>query len=484
VIAARPYRGRVLRRLLPLLLLVAALAVPAAAAARPNVVVIMTDDQTVADLASMPNTRHLIGDAGVTFRNSFVSLSQCCPSRATFLTGQYAHNHHVLTTQPPFGGFPAFDDSQSLAVWLQRAGYATALVGKYLNGYGRTDPRYVPPGWTEWHGLLGPSTYRYTGFTFNSDGRLRTMPGWYETDAISRIGADIVRRRARGGPPLFLWMTYVAPHVGVPHDILDPLWLKSAVPSSMFRDAFLGTQMPRTAAFDEADVSDKPAAIRDHRPLGARNIALLTETWQKRQESLLSVDQGVVRIVRALRAAGALRNTLLVFTSDNGYMTGQHRVAFGKILPYEPSIRVPLMVRGPGIPAHQARSQLVFNGDLAPTILGVAGARAPWQTDGESLLPVIRDAGLPDDRDILLEGPPAGRLSSRPRFTGLRTPGHLYVEHETGEVELYDLRRDPDELRNLAGTPAAASLQPELAHRLELLRHCSGLACRSGSFSR
>jgi N-acetylglucosamine-6-sulfatase len=468
-----------MRRLLPLLvLLVVVLPAAPAVARRPNVVVITTDDQTVADMASMPNTRRLIGAAGVTFRNSFVSLSQCCPSRATFLTGQYAHNHGVLTTQPPFGGFPAFHDRQTLAVWLQNAGYATALVGKYLNEYGHADPHYVPPGWTEWHGLLGPAVYRYTGFVFDRDGRTEPWPGWYSTDAITRIGADVIRRRAGARRPLFLWMTYVAPHVGTPHDLLLPEWLKAAVPSPMFADSFLGTTLPRDASFDEADVSDKPAAIRAHPPLGPREVALLTETWRRRQESLLSVDQGVVRIVRALRAAHALKDTLLIFTSDNGYMTGQHRIGFGKILPYEPSIRVPLLMRGPGIPAAASRSQLVWNGDLAPTILDVAGGRAAWATDGESLLPFVRDAARPGRRDILLEGPPQDRLSSTPRFTGLRTPRHAYVEHADGEVELYDLRRDPDELDNLAGTPAAAALQHRLAARLEELRHCAGPDCR------
>ncbi len=473
-----------LRRLvswLPLTLL-AALAgiVPAAGAAtaRPNVVVIETDDQTVADLASMPHTRRLIGGAGATFANAVVSLSQCCPSRATFLTGRYAHNHGVLTTQPPFGGFPAFDDAESLAVWLRRAGYATALVGKYLNGYGRDDPTYVPPGWSDWHALLGPSTYRFTGFRLNDDGRVRAFPGSYQSDVLAARSERFVRRAAAAHRPFFLWTTYVAPHIGSPHDLRLPPGARTAVPSPLFADALLGVRMPRSPAFDEADVSDKPADIRRRRPLRPREEALLEAIWRKRQQALQSVDWDVLRMVRTLRRAGVLDDTLLIFTSDNGFLLGEHRVRESKVLPYEPSIRVPLLLRGPGIPRGVTRDQLVWNGDLAPTILAATGARAAWPTDGRSLWPFLRDGAARSDRAVLLEGPPHGRRSSAPRFTGLRTRGHLYVEHLGGEIELYDLRRDPFELDNLAGRPEAAALQTRLSRRLARLRHCAGAACR------
>ena len=451
-----------------------------ALAARPNVVVIETDDQTAADLASMPQTQRLIGDEGVTFANSFVSLSQCCPSRATFLTGQYAHNHAVRSTEPPFGGFGAFEDSESLAVWLRRAGYETSLVGKYLNQYGKDDPTYVPPGWSDWHGLLGPSTYRFQGFAASDGGRARHYPGSYQTDVLTARSEQFVQRSASAGRPFFLWTTYVAPHLGGPRDLFAPQGFGTTVPSPLFANAFTGTTMPRTPAFDEADVSDKPAAIRNRRRLNPREHALLDNVWRERQQSLLSVDQGVRRIVRALERAGVLDDTLLVFTSDNGYLIGEHRVRESKVLPYEPSIRVPLLMRGPGIPRGVTRSQLVWNGDLAPTILEATGARAAWPTDGMSLLPFARDPSARSGRDILLEGPSLPRTGGKPQFTGLRTAGHLYAEYRSGEVELYDLRRDPYELRNLAGTPVIAPLQRELAARLERLRDCAGAAWRAG----
>lgn len=445
---------------------------------RPNVVVITTDDQTIDDMASMPQTRALIGARGVTFDQSVVSLSQCCPSRATFLTGQYAHNHGVRSTNRPFGGFWAFDDSESLAVWLQRAGYATALVGKYLNGYASADRHYVPPGWTDWHGLLGPSTYQFFGFSMNDDGAVRSFPGQYQTDVLTSVSEDVIQRHA-GRRPFFLWTTYVAPHIGGPRALLEPRRPESTVASPFFDGALLGRTQPRPPSYDEADVTDKPRAIRRLPRMGPRMKADVAASWRERQQSLLSVDDGVARIVRALRETGVLDDTLLVFTSDNGYMVGEHRVRSGKVLPYEPSIRVPLLMRGPGIPAGEHRSQLVWNGDLAPTIAAATGAEPTLPLDGQSLWPVLRDPEAPGAAEVLLEGPPKGASDSRPRFTGLRTPRWAYVEHAlTGERELYDLESDPFELRNVAGSPAVAEVEAELAARLEAERHCAGAACR------
>jgi N-acetylglucosamine-6-sulfatase len=465
-----------IRRSLTLAAAMLALAAPATALARPNVVVIETDDQTVSDLASMPQTRAIFEPHGVTFRNSFVSESQCCPSRATFLTGLYAHNHRVLSTNPPFGGFTAFDPSESLAVWLQRAGYATALIGKYFNGYGKDDPTYVPPGWTEWHGLEGPSVYSFFGFAINNDGHVRSYPGEYETDVLTRLSERFIRRRAHEGRPFFLWTTYVAPHIGGPPQLAGS-GTATTVPSPLFAGAFLGRTFPMTPAFDEADVSDKPAAIARRKPLTPRRVDIAEQVWRLRQESLLSVDAGVVRLVAALRDAGALRDTLLVFTSDNGFLIGDHRVRDSKVLPYEPSIRVPLLMRGPGIPAGQTRGQLVWNGDLAPTILDATGTTAAWELDGQSLLPFARSAALPGPRQILLEGPPRGN-SSTPRFTGLRTRHRVYVEYSDGERELYDLRTDPYELDNRAHDPALAGVVSRLAQRLATLRGCAAADCR------
>jgi arylsulfatase A-like enzyme len=459
-----------MRRVLALLLLL--LTAPAtAAAASPNVVVVETDDQTVADLAVMPETRSLIGAAGVTFTRSFVSMSECCPSRATFLTGQYAHNHGVLGNERPYGGFTRLRGAETLPVWLQRAGYATGLVGKYLNGYGSTDRYLVPPGWTDFEGLIGRSTYRFFDFTMNVNGALETTFDEYQTDAITERAVDFVQRNA--GRPFFLWTTYVAPHSGGPTELDDPVPYKSTVPAPRHFGAFTGEPLPRPPSFNEADVSDKPPLIR-HRPsLRPREIAAITETRRQRLASLLAVDEGVERIVETLQATGTLADTVLVFTSDNGWMAGEHRIASGKRVAYEPSIRVPLLIRGPGFPAGSRRSDLVWNGDLAPTILALTGGHPAFPLDGRSLL-------APPDRDpraILLEGPAAPRTLGLPQFTGLRTRRYKYVEHLFGARELYDLRRDPYELTNLARLPRMAGVKSRLAHRLAQLRGCAGPSC-------
>jgi arylsulfatase A-like enzyme len=452
-------------------------AAPVAHAA-PNVVVIETDDQVVGDLAAMPQTRALIADAGVTFDNSFVSLSLCCPSRATFLTGQYAHNHGVRSISPPWGGFSKLHGSETLAVWLQRAGYSTGLVGKYLNGYGGN---VVPPGWTDFQGLLSSSTYRFFDYTMNVNG-VREHFGDdvadYQTDVLTQRSLDFIREHTGDGAPFFLWTTFVAPHVGQPHDLQDPIGVKSTVPAPRDWNAFAGALLPRPPSFDEADVSDKPPSVRYRPRLSRWRIAAIANTYRQRLASLLAVDEGVGRIVDALRAAGQLDNTLLIFTSDNGFMVGEHRIPGGKVVPYEPSIRVPLLMRGPGIPAGVHRAQLAFNGDLAPTILDAAHARAGLALDGRSLLPFARSARVHSGRAILIEAPPGNRTNGLPMFTGLRTPRYKYVQYLHGARELYDLRRDPWELDNLAGKRSAAGVQRRLARRLARLRGCAGADCR------
>jgi arylsulfatase A-like enzyme len=450
-----------------------------AAAARPDIVVIETDDQRTDEMSSLPQTERLIGRHGLTFTNSIVSESQCCPSRTTLLTGEYAHNHRVLDTNPPFGGYTAFRPRESLAVWLRRAGYDTALVGKYLNGYGKAHPRVVPPGWTDWHGLEGPSVYRFFGFRTNDDGTVHTRPGRYETDTLTGIAERFLHRRARNPRPFFLWLTYVAPHIGGPPDPFAVRPHGATVASPIFANAFLGARMPRSPAFDELDVSDKPKAIRNRPRIGPREADRIEGAWRTRRQALGSVDEGVVRVLRALRRAGRLAHTLIIFTSDNGFLLGEHRVRSGKVLPYEPSIRVPLLMRGPGVPAGRTSHRLVWNGDLTPTILRAAGARAAWPLDGASLWPFIHHPGRTGDRAVELEGPPFGKRDPAPRFTGVRTRRYVYVEWTfTGERELYDLRRDPYELRNLAGTRAARGLRARLAGTLRRLRGCVGPACR------
>src|SRR5512133_624022 len=330
-----------------------AAAKPQAQAERPNVLVIETDDQTQAEMSVMPQTQQLIGGDGVTFPNNFVNYSLCCPSRSTLLTGQYAHNHGVRSNQPPNGGFDKLDSTNTLAVWLQRAGYYTGLIGKYLNGYEahRADPGgpLIPPGWSEFHGST--VTYDYYGYQLNESGVLNTYgstsddpdnppdPSLYSTDVYTAKAVDFINRAAPSTQPYFLWLTYLAPHSGGPNPAGNHC-AGSAKPALRDLHAFDSTPLPQPPSFNEADVSDKPPSIRAIQPFDAAAVSDITRFYRCRRASELAEDQGVAQIMAALSASGELDNTLVIFTSDNGFMHGEHRVKSGKIVPYEESIRV------------------------------------------------------------------------------------------------------------------------------------------------
>jgi arylsulfatase A-like enzyme len=445
-----------------------------AAPARPNVLVIETDDQTVESMRVMDNVNSLLGDRGTTFSNSFVNYALCCPSRATFLTGQYAHNHQVMNNVPPQGGFAKFQElhgDNNLAVWLQDAGYYTGMIGKYLNGYSN-DPR-VPPGWSEWQ-AVAPDEQDVYDYTLNQRGTLihrGTAPADFKQDVLTRRAVDFVDRRAPARP-FFLWLTYTAPHGAGPDPNPNPPGDcgNTAKPAPRHAHAFDSEPLPRPPSFNEADVSDKPVAIRNLPRFTAPGIADIQRRYRCRLESLLSVDEGVKAIVDELATQGELANTLLVFTSDNGFFHGEHRIATGKTRIYEESVRVPLVMRGPGIPQGATVDDLVINADLAPTIVDVAEATPRLVMDGRSLIPIARNPGIAQGRQLLIE---------QPTFSAIRTERYKYAEYDTGEKELYDLQHDPFELQSRDGAPTYAARQARLADRLHDLESCSGASCRT-----
>jgi arylsulfatase A-like enzyme len=455
-----------------------ATAVGGSAGARPNVVVVMTDDQSLESLRVMPNTRELIGRAGVVFRESFVNYSRCCPSRATFFTGQYAHNHGVLSNGPPNGGYERLRTSNWLPGWLKAAGYRTVHIGKFLNKYGERDPLEVPPGWSEWYATVDPTTYRYWGYTLNENGRLKSYgregdPASYSTDLFARRAVDAIERLAPQPQPFFLSVAFLAPHTGGPLEPGDPVAGSTPAVAPRHRGIFADEPLLRTPSFDELDVSDKPGRVRRLPSLRPVEIALIRGRYRQRLESLLAVDEGVASIVDALRASGKLDNTLVIFTSDNGYFQGEHRIPDGKLQLYEPSIRVPLLMRGPGIPAGGVARELVTNADLAPTVLEAADVRPGLPQDGRSLLPL---AGRPDlnwRRALLLEGGNGRGLNA----FGIRTPRFMYAEYDSGERELYDLDEDPYQLSSRHRDPRYAGVLAMLVRRLDSLRRCRGASC-------
>ena len=469
---------------------------PEARGARPNVVVLMTDDQTVSDLEVMHHTRRLLGRHGISFADSYVSYPVCCPSRATYLSGQYAHNHHVMGLYPPSGGYARFDRGNSLPVWLEHAGYATAHIGKYLNGYGSELPADVPPGWTEWYGAVDKSTYEMWGYTLNENGELHTYgspfvqdPRLYQTDVFRRRAVSFIRRRAPARRPFFLSVAFVAPHHEVPFVRARTGHLVRPAPRDA--GALDYDPLPASPAFAEASIADKPAFLRRHGPLDAQEIAMIAARRRDRQESLLAVDDAVKAIVAALRRSGELNNTYILFTSDNGYMQGEHDVPSGKMLPYEPSTAVPLLLRGPGIPAHTVSHELVANIDLAPTILDAANARPGKPVDGRSLLPFAREPRKRSRRPLLHETGGRRYILARDEDLGgaadlrrvmsyraVRTRRWLWVEYHDGARELYDRRADPDELHSLHADPSYRVVRARLHRILRRLDTCRGEACR------
>lgn len=486
---------------------------------RPNLLVIEADDMRTDDLRWMPRTRRLLGEQGLTFHNSFSNNPLCCPSRASFLTGRHSHNHRVLSHVEPYG-FSSFDDSTTIATALQGVGYRTALVGKYLNGYGITptyltreeSTRYVPPGWTQWYGGLDDTTYRvdatslggtysYFHLTSNVNGEVQDWPGEYNTDVTARQTQDMISAFDRRGDarPWFVWWTPVAPHHGGPREADDPgttvrpgggavAWVTPARPGYVkgrFDDRIpRGSGVPADGE-PEAQRSDKPRWLRGHPPLTADELTALRNVTRQRAESLAVLDDRVAETLAHLRRLGEATETLVVFTSDNGYYLGEHRKRQGKITLYEPSARVPLLMRGPGVEPGD-RFAPISTVDLAVTLARLAGARLP-QADGADLrhllaadtawrTPVVLEGRMPESSYAL-----AGDLAAD--WDGLTTSAvrvgrFKLIRYATGETELYDLARDPLELEAL---PAGAAPAVRLAmERLwQERRACAGARCRT-----
>jgi N-acetylglucosamine-6-sulfatase len=491
-----PVRRSRLLLLLSLVVAAAAIALPAlrpgrapAAFERPSVVVIMTDDQTYQDMAAMPQTRALIGAAGARFTRYYVSTPLCCPSRATYLTGQYGHNNGVHNNTPPHGGVGALDAQHTLPVWLHAAGYRTSHIGKYLNGYGLHRKPDIPPGWSDWHGTVDKSTYQMYGYKMFENGTVNTYgnfdvedPALYQTDVLRQKAVQSIEATAPDDP-LFLSLMFVAPHgeVETPGSTTQP-YVRPA-PRDVGR--FRHLREPRSFR-GERDVRDKPPYIRRLQRTSASTAARVRSDFRSRRESLIAVDEAVAAVIGALQRTGRLASTYVLFTSDNGFFQGEHRIVKGKYLAYDPSSHVPLLIRGPGIPPGTVSGELVANTDLAPTVLDATGATADIPVDGRSVLPFARDPRLRTRRPVLHEGLVPGdidrdnapRMHRVPRYHAIRTARYLYVEWQGGARELYDLAHDPLENHSRHRDRRYRRVRRSLHRELARLRNCVGDVCR------
>jgi N-acetylglucosamine-6-sulfatase len=500
---------------------------------RPNILVVMTDDQAKADVSKMPNVKRLLAKHGTTFADAIDSFPLCCPSRATFITGQYAHNHGVAGNFYPFGWYGMKHRANILPAWLQSAGYRTALIGKWLNGYGARDAHgEVPAGFDIWRGLLDVSAYDYYNFVMNQNGKLKTWgdadfarklvefakievspnPGglqgvfaqlakffgpapytyWgsedpddYSPDVTGKVTEDLVRAEGKSKKPFFIWWSPAAPHR---EDVATTLMGRPGRdprPAPRYASKSSSYKLPKPASFNEPDFADKPSNMRNAAPsMTDAQIHQLQLDYEGRIGSLRAVDDHVKQLIATLKATHQLENTLIVFVSDNGWLQGEHRITGDKFLPYEESVRIPLIVRGPGVPAGKTVKGQVANIDFAPTLVDAANAKAGRTMDGVSLLPTIRNPHKRPKRTFeiealerLFEGDIPVNAWDRP-YKGVRTDRYTYVVYtETGEKELYDRRKDPHQLTNIAGDPAYAKIQAKLATQLAKLDRCKGRSC-------
>jgi N-acetylglucosamine-6-sulfatase len=479
-----------MRYLLALALLLAS---TAASFAAPNIVVVMTDDQATGSLRYMPKLQKLIAEQGITFDNSFVNLSLCAPSRVSFMTGEAAHNHGIKANSPlDKGGWESFKDREpdALPVWLQRAGYDTALVGKYLNRYGQQDtfgallgwagntfgidvkgpkvgnPRdWVPPGWDLWYAFTG-SRVRYFDYEINENGAILdfgSSPGDYSTDVLAGRAVRFIEDQQGTAKPFFMYVATKAAHAQGAR----------AIPAPKYETAFADVPLPENSAFNERSLARKRLKAPH---LKQKRKDELTLAYRAALRSLQSVDDLVADIVGALERTGQLDHTVIIYTSDNGFLFGEHRL-IGKSAAYEESIKVPLLMRGPGIPAGETRAQLVSNLDVVATIVDLAHAHPGVPLDGRSLVPLFGSAEVPWRGALLFESPVNRFEPARNRYTGVRTPTRKYVKYDGGFEELFDLAADPHELSNEAANPVYAGDLATLRALEEKLKSCAGDGC-------
>ncbi len=489
-----------------------------------NIVFILTDDQSANELSAMPNVQSLIGAKGATFRRGYVPYPLCCPSRASLLTGEYMHNHLVRGNVPPFGGWDTFrpQEANALPVWTKDAGYYNLHIGKYLNGYAGVlaTPLPVPTAWDEWYGKIseGPLYFNYQLIEKTAPADTPELEfygdqaGEYQTDVLGDKAVGFVDGLSGAQSPFLMNLWFNAPHS--PYD-----------PAPRHIGSLSTAPLPALQAFNEKDVSDKPKWLRKQSKKRLSKGLKKTITFERRRrlEMLRSVDEAVGELVAELESEGVLDDTYIVFASDNGFFRGEHRIAGGKYLAYDPSSKVPLMIRGPGIPAGSVSDELVSTLDITQTIVEIATGSTDPALDGRSLIPYAQNNSLRSTRPLLIEadtGPGNGspgfdpesasasgavkaqeaRVAGRrgvkdldqekmasksvangnfaPAYRAIRTDRYLYVLYGNGQSELYDMKRDPAQQNSLHKDRRFRPVRKWLFTHLVAFGTCAGPSCR------
>jgi N-acetylglucosamine-6-sulfatase len=418
---------------------------------RPDIIVILTDDERIRTLRWMPHVWRDVVEKGRRFSNGMVPTSVCCPSRASILTGLFAHSTSVWSN---FKGWPRFRaagmERRTVAVWLRRVGYRTGLVGKYLNEFGGSTK---PPGWAIWHSFIGSNGSYYDYQLLNTNGGLTSYgsaPSDYSTDVLGRYAVRFLRSTP-ADRPLFLYFAPFAPH-------------GPSTPAP--RDAFIPSPLRPFSRpnFNEFDVSDKPPWIRSL-PFVSR--AGVDASRGNEYRSLQAVDRAVHRIIEVQKARSRLRNTLLIVLSDNGEMWGEHRIV-GKFVPYDSATRVPLAIRWTKeVPAAATDRRIALNLDI-PVTIAVAAHVSTDPVEGRDLLGGRRRAGFVLEAAAAHSPGGNGTNVTRPAYCGWRSLRYLYVRYANGRQELYDYARDPYELTDRRAARSLADVRRRLRHRTRL----------------
>ncbi len=449
---------------------------------RPNIVFILTDDLDgiLGTIDHMPYLKEHLIDQGTSVEEFFITTPVCCPSRVSFLRGQYTHNHQVYVNNPPAGSYEKFNlqghEASTVGTWLQAAGYRTCFMGKYMNHYPfRDQSNYVPPGWTEWYSPVRGQPYYGANYHMNENGswvKYGEEPEDYLTDVLTRKADQFIRGVEQDPSPFMVYISTYMPHgpyLGAPRHL----------------DDFANLIAPRTDAFNEEDVSDKPESIRYDPLLSEDQIAEIDSIYRMRVQSMQAIDEMIHTLLSTLKEVGELENTYIIFTSDNGYFLGQHRIQTGKDLPYDEATNVPFIVRGPGVSKGSRLNNVIANNvDFAPTLAALAGVVPPDYVDGRSLVPFLQENEvIPDQWRQVMPLSFYGHTLDQadnvpPAYLGLRTPKFLYVEYKDGFQEYYDLEKDPAQIENIANQMDAQKLE-YLSAWLAKFTTSAGDDCRS-----
>ncbi len=462
----------------------------------PNLLFVLVDDQAENTFKPRfePNVFRWIVDPGTRFPNGVAAPPLCCPDRAGVASGQFPHNHGVFSNKPGYADFE--DKEDTLPVWLYRAGYKTALFGKYMNGYPTVAGLNSAPGFEKWLGFR--SETRYYNYSLTNGRRLiehGRKPRDYSTDVFTRRAVRFIHSTAKGKRPFFLWLSYFAPHddYAPRGPCKSPNKLKgnwNPVPrSSADFKRYAHVKLPEPPSYDERHIQDKIRAVAQLPRITLHLHSHVAARYRCTLAALHPVDQGVGQMMQALRREGELRNTVVVYLSDNGVYYGEHRLLKGKGYAYEPALNVPYAIRVPPWlrrgPQPPSVSAVVSNQDIAPTFLDYAGlAQRPPVTcarggdcrvlDGRTIEPLLGGAGsFPPNRGVIAE-----IKGYKTDYHAIRTPRDSLIETEDGERELFDLRSDPYELHNIAGKHSRRGLERSLAARLRRLKRCSGIRGR------